>query len=98
MLSINENIDIIMAEYNKIEYKDWIKSLKTRFKQSQIKAAVKVNTEVLGFYWSLGADIVEKQKKTDWGSGFIKQVSADLIKEFPDVAGFSFRNIKFIRQ
>jgi len=71
MLSINENIDIIMAEYNKIEYKDWIKSLKTRFKQSQIKAAVKVNTEVLGFYWSLGADIVEKQKNTDWGSGFI---------------------------
>jgi len=46
----------------------------------------------------LGADIVEKQKNTDLGSGFIKQVSADLIKEFPDVAGFSFRNIKFIRQ
>jgi len=80
------------------EYKQWIKSLKQRFKQSQIKAAVKVNTEILDFYWGLGADIVEKQKNTDWGSGFIKQVSADLSKEFPDVTGFSVRNIKFIKQ
>jgi len=80
------------------DYKLWIKSLKLRFKQSQIKAAVKVNTEILEFYWSLGADIVEKQKNTDWGSGFIQQVSDDLTKEFPDVTGFSVRNIKSIRQ
>lgn len=91
-------IGVIMTEYDKLEYKNWIKSLKTRFKQSQIKAAVKVNSEILEFYWNLGADIVAKQKNTDWGSGFIKQISADLIKEFPDVTGFSFRNIKFIRQ
>ena len=40
------------------EYQQWIKNLSERYRQSQLKAAVKVNTEMLRFYWSLGADIV----------------------------------------
>lgn len=50
------------------------------------------------FYWDLGADIVERQKSSVWGSGFLKQLSADLMKEFPDVKGFSYRNIRLIVQ
>ena len=80
------------------DYTHWISELKQKFQQAQIQAAVKVNSTLLEFYWELGADIVEKQKDATWGSGFLKQLSADLMKEFPDIKGFSYRNIKFIRQ
>ncbi len=80
------------------EYKGWIDQLKSRFRQSQLKASVAVNTTLLSFYWELGADIVEKQKNSNWGDGFIRQLSEDLMEEFPDSAGFSHRNIKCIRQ
>jgi len=80
------------------DYLDWLKTLKNKVRQSQLKAAVAVNTALLEFYWELGADIVEKQKKTKWGSGFLNQLSQDLIAEFPNMKGFSLRNIKYIRQ
>jgi len=80
------------------DYKEWLKALKTRVRQVQLKAAIAVNQELLGFYWELGADMVEKQKSAAWGSGFIKQLSQDLRAEFPEMKGFSFSNIKYIRQ
>jgi len=79
-------------------YKGWLSSLKGRLRQVQLKAAVSVNRELLQFYWELGAEIVEKQKNAQWGSGFLKQLSQDLQAEFPEVKGFSLRNIKYIRQ
>ncbi len=82
----------------KSEYSDWIVQLKQKFQQSQIKAAIQVNNELLKFYWVLGADIVEKQAKAGWGSKFLKQLSADLLDAFPDIKGFSLSNIKYIRQ
>lgn len=80
------------------DYAHWISQLKTRFRQVQLKAAVAVNTELLQFYWALGADMVEKQANTHWGSGFLAQLSQDLIREFPEAKGFSLRNLKYIRQ
>jgi predicted nuclease of restriction endonuclease-like (RecB) superfamily len=80
------------------EYRDWLIDIKQRIRQAQIKAAVQVNTALLTFYWELGADIVERQKSAKWGSGFLKQLSADLMAEFPDMKGFSYRNIRAIRQ
>ena len=53
------------------DYSAWIGELKIRIRQSQIKAAVKVNTELLQLYWQLGSDIVEKQKNAKWGDGFL---------------------------
>jgi len=50
------------------------------------------------FYWDLGADIVARQSNTAWGQGFLTQLSADLMREFPEVTGFSERNLKYIRQ
>lgn len=79
------------------EYRDWLKDVKQRVRQAQVKAAVQVNTALLTFYWELGADIAERQKSAQWGSGFLKQLSADLMAEFPDMKGFSHRNIKYIR-
>lgn len=78
------------------EYKSWIGELKQRIRQSQIKAAVKVNTELLKLYWEMGSDIVERQKNAQWGDGFLKQLSHDLSAEFPEIAGFSVRNLQQI--
>lgn len=80
------------------EYKNWIVDLKLRIRQSQIKAAVKVNTELLRLYWQMGIEIVEKQKNAHWGDGFLKQLSNDLMSDFPDMKGFSYRNLRAIKQ
>lgn len=80
------------------EYRAWLGQLKTRFRQVQLKAAVAVNTALLQFYWELGADIVTRQKEHAWGQSFLTQLSADLMREFPEVAGLSVRNLKYIRQ
>jgi predicted nuclease of restriction endonuclease-like (RecB) superfamily len=80
------------------EYRQWLGALKGRFRQVQLKAAVAVNTELLGFYWQLGADIVARQAEYAWGSSFLVQLSRDLTAEFPEVKGFSRRNLELIRQ
>ncbi len=80
------------------EYKDWLKGIKQSFLQTQLKAAISVNTSLLEFYWQLGGEIIEKQKSAQWGDGFLNQLSQDLIAEFPDVKGFSRRNLEQIRQ
>jgi len=81
-----------------LEYKEWIKELKQNFHSSQIKASMAVNSVLLEFYWNLGNDIVQKQKNHKWGSGFLKQLSKDLLEEFPDVKGFSLSNLQYIRR
>ena len=57
------------------EYANWIKDLSLRFRQSQIKAAVKVNYELLELYWGIGKDIVVKQKNAKWGDAFLSTMS-----------------------
>lgn len=81
-----------------VEYRDWLKEIKQRLRQAQVKAAVQVNSALLTFYWELGADIVERQQTARWGSGFLKQLSVDLMAEFPDMKGFSLRNLEQIRR
>jgi len=87
-----------MSNIQNREYKTFIKEIKQRVKEVQIKASLQVNRTLLEFYWELGSKIVEKQKNAHWGSGFLKNMSRDLMEEFPDVKGFSLRNIKYIRQ
>lgn len=89
-----DNKNIVGNKY----YNAWITDIKTRLKTAQLKSAVAVNTELLKFYWELGADIVEKQKTAKWGFGFLQQLSNDLNAEFPELKGFSYRNIRAIRQ
>lgn len=79
-------------------YRDWIAEIKARVQASQVKAAVAVNRELLELYWFLGEQILEKQSTAKWGDGFLKQMSEDLLSEFPDLKGFSHRNLKSIRQ
>jgi predicted nuclease of restriction endonuclease-like (RecB) superfamily len=79
------------------EYKQFILDIKSKIQSSQIKASIKVNVELLKLYWDISAMIVEKQKKSSWGDGFIKDISRDLKVEFPSMKGFSVTNIKYMR-
>lgn len=76
------------------DYRLWIGEIKHRIRQCQIKASVKVNTELLQLYWDIASDVVEKQKNARWGDGFLKQMSKDLTEEFPEMKGFSVRNLQ----
>ncbi len=80
------------------QYRQWLIDIKQRVRQSQIKAAIAVNSSLIEFYWSLGADIVEKQQLTSWGSGFLRQLSKDLMSEFPEMKGFSLNNLQYIKR
>jgi predicted nuclease of restriction endonuclease-like (RecB) superfamily len=79
------------------EYKNWLIELKLKIQQSQIKAALAVNSQLIQLYWDLGKQIVEKQETAKWGSGFIDQLSKDLKSEFPDMNGFSRSNLFAIK-
>lgn len=75
------------------EYALWIHEVKERYRNTQIKAAVKVNSEQLLFNWMLGRDLVTRKAEEKWGTGIVEQVSLDLQNEFPNIKGFSARNL-----
>lgn len=79
------------------EYKSWINDVKMRIKQSQIKASVKINYELLDLYWELGRNIVIKQEHAKWGDSFLNVMSKDLQKAFPGMSGFSTQNLRNVR-
>ncbi len=78
-----------------VEYKSWLLEIKSKIRNSQIKAAVAVNTVLIEFYWELGKMISLKQ--TIWGDKFLETLSSDLRTEFPDMKGFSVTNLKYCR-
>ena len=85
-------------ELNVSEYKTWIKELKSKIHAAHRKVAFSINSQLLEMYWEIGKDISEKQDKYKWGSNFIEQIAFELKHEFPEIKGFSRRNIYAIRQ
>ena len=79
------------------DYKNWIKELSSRYRKSQLKAAVKVNSEMLHFYYDLGGDIVTMKAEQKWGSGFMKNLGIDLREQNPDATCFSDTNIRYMK-
>lgn len=90
---VNRDLSIPSAEYKK-----WIGELTKRYKQSQVKAAIKVNESMLRFYWSLGRDIMLMKAEAKWGTSVLKNLSLDLQHEFPHSRGLSYTNLKYARQ
>jgi len=80
------------------DYLQWVKELGSRYRRSQIKAAVKVNEEMLRFYWELGRDIVERNAENKYGSSFYTSLSTDLKSEIPSATGLSERNLRYIKR
>mgnify|MGYP001412322954 CR=1 FL=1 len=80
------------------EYAVWVADLKHRFRSAQIKAAVKVNRELLIYYWQLGRDMVNMNIEERWGEGIMKTLSQDLKDAMPEENGFSKTNLYYIKK
>ena len=80
------------------EYIEWLADVKARFRQSQIKASIRVNTAMLEFYWSIGRDLVTLRAERRWGAGIVKQFALDMRQAFPNETGFSDTNVKYMKR
>ena len=78
-------------------YTSFLDEVKARIRAAQVKAALAVNAELVLLYWRLGRDILARQKKEGWGAQVIDRLSADLRAAFPEMKGFSPRNLKYMR-
>lgn len=79
------------------EYENWRKELESLIEKRKFNAVMGVNAEMLSLYWTIGHDILEKQKVLGWGAQVIDRLSADLSRRFPDDRGYSVRNLKNMR-
>jgi predicted nuclease of restriction endonuclease-like (RecB) superfamily len=78
-------------------YQQVLAALKEKIRSARIHAVVSVNVQLLQMYWEVGQVIAEQEKKEGWGARVIKTLSQDLAAEFPDMQGFSVRNLQYMR-
>ncbi|MFY7992074.1 MAG: PDDEXK nuclease domain-containing protein [Bacteriovoracaceae bacterium] len=86
-----------MANLDKA-YQEFLGDLKSKIASSRYTAVRAVNTELILLYWDIGNSILQKQETAGWGKKVIQQLSKDLEGAFPDMKGFSERNLDFMRQ
>jgi len=73
-------------------------SIILRIKETRLKFIIQSNTEMIALYWNIGNDIIQRQKAEGWGARVIDRLSADLKEEFPDMDGFSARNLGYMKR
>ena len=78
-------------------YSTLLELLKDRVRQARFKAQRTVNTELIELYWNIGHQILTRQEEQGWGSGVTNRLAEDLRAEFPDMKGFSPRNLRYMR-
>jgi len=78
-------------------YDDFLRSLKHRIRSAQAKAALSVNQELILLYWQIGGEVLQRQQKNQWGTQVIERLARDLRREFPDMKGFSPRNLAYMK-
>jgi predicted nuclease of restriction endonuclease-like (RecB) superfamily len=78
-------------------YNSFLTELKDRIRRAQLRAALSVNRELVLLYWSIGRDILVRQNEQGWGAKVIDRLAGDLRKAFPEMSGFSPRNLKYMR-
>lgn len=91
-------IDYITMKSPNTSYKKWLEEIKRKIKTTQLKVAVSANAQLIELYWELAKEIIDRQNQTEWGEAIIDQLSVDLKISFPDIKGFSRRNLYAIRQ
>jgi len=74
-----------------------LSNLKDRIRQERLRVVLASNAALVMLYWDIGQSILKKQSEEGWGAKVIDRLSADLSKEFPDMKGFSPRNLKYMR-
>ncbi len=80
------------------DYTEWLKEIKNRYQNIRNRVALQANYGALEFNWLLGRDIVQKKAESRWGSGVVSQLCLDLRSAFPDVRGFSARNLYYMKE
>ena len=80
-----------------VDYPYWLTSLKQRIQGAQQRATLSVNRELVLLYWHIGRDILERQQAQGWGAKIVDQLAKDLTAAFPDMKGFSRRNLLYMR-
>lgn len=75
-------------------YATLLQNLKAEISKARIRAHLSVNKEMINLYWSIGNQILERQKQEGWGSKVIENISKDLRSEFPEMIGLSARGSK----
>src|SRR6266478_1876715 len=78
-------------------YGQFLDDLKSRIQAAQVRASIAVNRELVLLYWQIGRDILDRQQREKWGAKVIDRLAADLKRAFPDIKGFSPRNLKYMR-
>jgi predicted nuclease of restriction endonuclease-like (RecB) superfamily len=78
-------------------YGTWLASLKARIREARVRASLAVNSELIGLYWAMGRDILERQQRDGWGAKVVDRLAADLRAEFPGMRGFSRANLLYMR-
>ncbi|MCA9438578.1 MAG: hypothetical protein KC978_22530 [Candidatus Omnitrophica bacterium] len=78
-------------------YEAFLHEMKDRIQHARIRASVSVNRELVLLYWRIGRDILARQEEEGWGAKIIGRLAQDLQRAFPDMKGFSERNLKYMR-
>ena len=86
------------GKQQKSDYIKWLNRLKSKIQNAQIKAALSANAELISLYWEIGKDIFEKQETNGWGNAIVENLSKDLKSEFPNLKGFSRRNLFYMKR
>ncbi len=93
-LPMDQSRDLAITE----DYRHVLEELKKRVQQAQYQALKAVNHELVGLYWDIGRTIVENQERYKWGDGVVERLARDLQLEFEGVAGFSVRNLRYMKR
>ena len=78
-------------------YAPWLADIKTQIHEAQQRAAQALNQGLIGLYWRIGRAILEQQDQQGWGAKVIDRLAHDLRINFPEMKGFSPRNLKYMR-
>jgi predicted nuclease of restriction endonuclease-like (RecB) superfamily len=79
------------------DYPELLGRLKREIGAARTRAALAVNTELIGLYWRLGKEIIEREGRDGWGVSVTKRLSSDLRHEFPEMTGLAERNLRYMR-
>lgn len=78
-------------------YHTWLNTIKQRVSAARMRVALAASSELIAFYYELGAQIADREEQAKWGSGFIDAFSGDLRQAFPEMSGFSPKNLRYCR-
>lgn len=78
-------------------YPQFLAELKGHIRETQVRAALAVNSELVQLYWRIGRSILQQEQQQGWGAKVVTRLATDLRTEFPAITGFSPRNLRYMK-